>query len=904
MRLLSFLTSVAVAVASFAATAPTTHAVSVFSGVAVWGGGSDGQIGNASWEDVSEPAFPVESLGSVTAMSAGWGHACAIVNGSAYCWGRNDWGQLGNGTRTSTNVPSQVVGLEGKTVTDITAGGAHTCAIADGAAYCWGPEDAYRLGTGSSTATVFTTAQPVNSAGVLANKTVTDITAGFEHTCAVASGRAYCWGWAGEGRLGNGESTGGFDITAVNDTGVLNGKTVTAIQAGGSQTCAIADTRLYCWGDGSQGALGNGLFANSLMPVAVGGALASIAVTEVSVSTRQLWDASGGSHVCAIAEGKAYCWGEGSDGQLGNGQNADASIPMAVSTASDLGTGTATSIAAGGRHSCAVSGQRITCWGADDQKQLGEASASNVPRYVSADPANAVGLAAGANFTLAHLAAGSKPAAVDSLTGKGEWRAVRFTWNPSNDPGTPPATRYEVQVYEGGAWQPPQKTTERSRLFTGLAPDQTVQLRVRARNGYGTGPWATASGTANPIVLPTAVRDLTAIADAGEVTFRWQAPGNSQDAGLAGYRVQVQVDRPCDDGPDEPDCGQSLGLDANARQVTVGKLQEGQEVTVRISAEGRDGVGPESSLAGAAPSWKDTGRGEVAISASSSRSYAGVGFTLKVKSWNVYELGSRTERRYAGCGSHRVTFTPRGSSSVKTYDDICSSALMDPPKSGVYAIQYRGVAKTLPIEVVKGTNKYRLFNAKQASGSVVKGTPIVRTNMFVKRKFTDGSWLRIRKRPWIEFKPFGDGGWRRVANKASRVGWYRVANADVYWKPRKITEVRVSSFVGFYLREGTRGLTLQLQGKKIWITERVFGGTPWCFIGRQQNGTFYSGRSDDGYPGKDPTRIQVVTTTTGLVLKYLNVDPFTQKYRRSSRSELTSIFDSDPWAYHQRAKGC
>ena len=154
---------VACSVALPVCSVPPSVAAPVAAGVANWGEDTLGQLGDGLWTTSAEPAFPLSSLGSVSAVSAGWGHACAIVDAVVYCWGRNDWGQLGDGTRTNSNVPQKVLGLDGKSVTDVAAGGAHTCAIADNLAYCWGPEDAYRLGTGASTSMVFTTAQPVST---------------------------------------------------------------------------------------------------------------------------------------------------------------------------------------------------------------------------------------------------------------------------------------------------------------------------------------------------------------------------------------------------------------------------------------------------------------------------------------------------------------------------------------------------------------------------------------------------------------------------------------------------------------------------------------------------------------------------------------------------------------------
>ncbi|HRQ87030.1 MAG TPA: hypothetical protein PLY16_02875, partial [Candidatus Saccharibacteria bacterium] len=98
---------------------------------------------------------------------------------------------------------------------------------------------------------------------------VSSITSGAVHSCAVIGGQAYCWGSGDSGRLGSGNTSNSSVPVAVSTDGVLAGKTVTAISAGNSHTCAIADGRLFCWGYGGTGQLGNGSNANSSVPVAV-----------------------------------------------------------------------------------------------------------------------------------------------------------------------------------------------------------------------------------------------------------------------------------------------------------------------------------------------------------------------------------------------------------------------------------------------------------------------------------------------------------------------------------------------------------------------------------------------------------------------------------------------------------
>jgi alpha-tubulin suppressor-like RCC1 family protein len=127
-----------------------------------------------------------------------------------YCWGNNSYGQLGNNSTTDSHVPIAVDTsgvLAGKTLTQISAGLAHACTVDPaGQAYCWGRNSDGQLGNNSTTDIHVPIA--VDTSGVLAGKTLTQIAAGYRHTCAVGSaGQAYCWGWNGAGQLGNNSAT-------------------------------------------------------------------------------------------------------------------------------------------------------------------------------------------------------------------------------------------------------------------------------------------------------------------------------------------------------------------------------------------------------------------------------------------------------------------------------------------------------------------------------------------------------------------------------------------------------------------------------------------------------------------------------------------------------------------------
>jgi alpha-tubulin suppressor-like RCC1 family protein len=233
---------------------------------------------------------------------------------------------LGNGSAASSNVPSAVTTsgvLSGKTVTKLAKSkGLHNCVIAsDSKAYCWGYNYSGYLGNNSTTTSLVPVA--VYTAGVLSGKTVTDIAAGGDMSCAIASGAPYCWGYGAYGNLGNGSSTDSSIPVAVTTSGVLSGKTITAIAAGDDHACVLADGAPYCWGNNNFGQLGNNTTTNSNVPVAtnVSGVLAGKTITSIALGTR---------HTCVIASGSAYCWGYNGNGQLGNNSLTASSVPVQV----------------------------------------------------------------------------------------------------------------------------------------------------------------------------------------------------------------------------------------------------------------------------------------------------------------------------------------------------------------------------------------------------------------------------------------------------------------------------------------------------------------------------------------------------------------------------------------------
>ncbi|MBN9106926.1 MAG: hypothetical protein J0I14_18210 [Propionibacteriaceae bacterium] len=345
----------------------STHACGIANGtVYCWGTSSSGALGLGGTTQARVPtAVTGGDLGSkaVTDVTAGDDFTCAVaVSGKAYCWGRGTNGQLGSGSQSSSSTPRTVATLSA--VTSISAGAAHACAVAAGKAYCWGQGSSGQLGNGGSSQKE--SPEAVRTDGVLAGRTVASVAAGGAHSCVVADGRAFCWGANGSGQLGSATASASTP-TAVDASGVLMGRVVSQVTAGASHTCAVADGKAYCWGQGTSGQLGNSASANASAPVAV--STSGMSGTVVALST-------GSATTCAVASGNAYCWGAGATYGLGNGGTSNASAPVAVNGA--LSGRTVTGVSAGPGFGCAVAaGSPASCWGAGSSYQLGDNAASS-----------------------------------------------------------------------------------------------------------------------------------------------------------------------------------------------------------------------------------------------------------------------------------------------------------------------------------------------------------------------------------------------------------------------------------------------------------------------------------------------------------------------------------------------
>jgi len=321
-------------------------------------------------------------------------------------WGRNQSGQLGTGDAANRSIPADVWSggvLAGKRVTVLAAGAAHSLALcADGTLAAWGSNSGGRLGNGSTTSSNVPVA--VNQSGVLAGKRMAAIAVGSSHSLVLsADGRVFAWGVGSNGRLGNGSSASSGNPVAVNTTGVLAGKSVVAIAAGDQHSLALcSDGTIASWGGNGAGQLGGGDSRGSNAPIAVdmAGALAGKFVVAI---------AAGHSHSLALcADGTLVAWGGNSSGQLGIGNTTSQPLPATVDLSGALPDRPIVGLAAGFLHTLVIAADGgIAAWGGNGSGQLGggDMVMSAVPRLIgSADwPAGfaARGISAGYRHSVA-----------------------------------------------------------------------------------------------------------------------------------------------------------------------------------------------------------------------------------------------------------------------------------------------------------------------------------------------------------------------------------------------------------------------------------------------------------------------------------------------------------------------
>ena len=321
--------------------------------------------GDLPWRSYNQVARLSRNYQTTREITSGYSHSCTISNDKAYCWGNNNFSQLGDGSTTKSLVPIAVGGvLAGKVIKSISAGSYHTCALDNsGIVYCWGFNIYSQVGNPLDSR--MSSPEPIAVGGVLAGKVIKSISAGGFHTCALDElGKVYCWGNNINGQIGSGSPTPQIINSPSLVAGSLSSLSVSSVSAGGSHTCAIASKKVYCWGANVYNQIGSGSTSPSIIPSSnIVTGLSSLNISLVS---------SGGNHTCALDElGSIYCWGYNYYGQIGSGSLMPTIVLAPTKVLGPLGSLVVGYISTGSFNTCAIVSNKAYCWGYNNDGQIG-----------------------------------------------------------------------------------------------------------------------------------------------------------------------------------------------------------------------------------------------------------------------------------------------------------------------------------------------------------------------------------------------------------------------------------------------------------------------------------------------------------------------------------------------------
>jgi len=320
--------------------------------VKCWGSNKYGQLGDGTTEAQKKPVTTVSGLSGVRAIAVGAYHSCALTTtGGVKCWGKNEYGQLGNGEFGKDkykNGPVPVSGLNG--VREIVLGYSYSCALTTtGKVKCWGRNYYGQLGSGNDRDQPYP-AESNYLSGVRA------LGAGTHHSCVVTkTGNVMCLGAGESGQFGDGT----FTEWREKSEKVLNLSGVRAVALGNYHSCALTTTGgVKCWGSNQYGQLGDGTTTGKKK-----GKNKPVKVDLSSVRAIEL----GNHHSCALTTTDVMCWGENDVGQLGDNTSKQQNKPVKV-----FGLSGVSAIAVGAHHSCALTMTGgVKCWGYNFSGQLG-----------------------------------------------------------------------------------------------------------------------------------------------------------------------------------------------------------------------------------------------------------------------------------------------------------------------------------------------------------------------------------------------------------------------------------------------------------------------------------------------------------------------------------------------------
>jgi alpha-tubulin suppressor-like RCC1 family protein len=348
-------------------TATQTHGLVVNSSGTACGMGRNeyGELGDGTAVDRWTPV-PVSGLnGVLTKVATGWYHSLGLkTDGTVWAWGYNDDGELGDGTTTDKPTPERGGGsLTG--IVDVAAGEYHSVAVRnDGTVWAWGYNSNGQLGDGTTTERT-TPVQVILLSGVI------QVAAGQSHTLALKNdGTVWAWGHNGDGELGDGTTT--QRTSAVQVTGLTG---VIRIAAGAYHSLALkSDGTVWTWGYNGYGQLGDGSTTSRSSIVTASGLSSVIDI------------AGGDDHSLAVKnDGTVWAWGYNGYGEIGDATTTERTTPVQV--AQPAGFSNMTAVAGGTYFSAALKGDgTVWAWGHNDYGQLGNGSTNDSSIPVVSSP--------------------------------------------------------------------------------------------------------------------------------------------------------------------------------------------------------------------------------------------------------------------------------------------------------------------------------------------------------------------------------------------------------------------------------------------------------------------------------------------------------------------------------------
>jgi len=308
------------------------------SSVRCWGNNRDGQLGDGTTTSgISSLTLP----NTVAQLALGLYHSCArLADGAVYCWGNNEDGEIGTGSTMSAVLSPVQVTLP-EMAMNLVSGERTVCAhlSPSGNVWCWGANIDGMVGNGSASDALL----PVQVATA-----VDELVAGDRHVCARSGSNVFCWGDNEQGQIGNDDPPNDVGMPNPSQPVVAN---ATALSGGGDATCASTSLPgIVCWGYGPLGILGTTLDVNT---------------TPAASSATFLYPR--GRYIACDQFGA--CWGRNSLGQLGNGSLADSYMPTPIVGLPN--TPLVSEFALGDHHTCAVSNGKAYCWGYNSNGELG-----------------------------------------------------------------------------------------------------------------------------------------------------------------------------------------------------------------------------------------------------------------------------------------------------------------------------------------------------------------------------------------------------------------------------------------------------------------------------------------------------------------------------------------------------